>query len=55
MGLQVKQIGDKLFPYLNEITKYKFMELCFKEERKLIRKEGEVLYSDLENTLKQLA
>jgi len=55
MGLQIKQIGDKLFPYLDEPTQCKFMELCCKEERKLIRKEGGVLYSNLENTLKQLS
>lgn len=55
MGLQIKQIGDKLFPYLNETAQYKFMELCCKEERKLIHKEGGVLYSNLEDTLKQLS
>lgn len=55
MGLQIYEIGAKLFPYLDETMQTKILDLCCEEERKLLLKEGGVLYKNLESTLKTLA
>ncbi|MBC8059139.1 MAG: HAD family hydrolase [Clostridiaceae bacterium] len=55
MGMQVKQIGDKLFPYLEQTQQMKIMELCCKEELQLLLREGGILYPGLENVLKELS
>ncbi|MCB2298176.1 HAD family hydrolase [Clostridium tagluense] len=55
MGLQVKQIGAKLFPYLEEAGQTKILQLCCEEERKLLLKEGGMLYKDLESILQTLS
>lgn len=55
MGLQVQQIGPKLFPYLEEATQTKIMEFCCDEERKLLLREGGSLYPSLELILKTLS
>ena len=55
MGLQIHEIGAKLFPYLEEAKQTKILELCCEEERKLLLKEGGALYKDLERTLQTLS
>ena len=55
MGMQIKQIGLKLFPYLEEETRMKIMEQCCNEEQILLLKEGGILYPGLENTLQILS
>jgi phosphoglycolate phosphatase len=55
MGLQIKEIGGKLFPYLSEAEQLELMELCCEEERKVILQEGGILYPDLESTLETLS
>src|ERR1035437_4325250 len=55
MGMQVYDIGNKLFPYLEETEQKKVMDLCCEEERRLILREGGILYSNLENVLKTLS
>jgi phosphoglycolate phosphatase len=54
MGLQIKEIGGKLFPYLSEAEQLELMELCCEEERKVILQEGGILYPNLELTLEVL-
>ena len=51
MGLQIYQIGAKLFPYLEEARQTEILALCCEEERKLLLKEGGMLYKDLESIL----
>ena len=55
MGLQIHEIGTKLFPYLDEAMQTKILDLCCEEERRLLLKEGGVLYKNLENTLQTLS
>ena len=55
MGLQIHEIGAKLFPYLEEVKQTKILDLCCEEERKLLLKDGGTLYKDLESTLQTLA
>ena len=55
MGLQIQEIGAKLFPYLEEGEQKRILDLCCEEERKLLLKEGGILYKDLENTLQTLS
>ncbi|MBZ9637012.1 HAD family hydrolase [Clostridium sp. FP1] len=55
MGLQAQQIGAKLFPYLEEAGQTKILQLCCEEERKLLLKEGGMLYKDLESILQTLS
>jgi phosphoglycolate phosphatase len=55
MGLQIHEIGVKLFPYLEKVDQTKILDICCEEERKLLRKEGGMLYKDLENTLQTLS
>lgn len=53
-GLQHDLIGEKLFPYLSKEQREEVIELCYKEEIKLIAKQGGALYEDLEETLNKL-
>jgi len=55
MGLQVHEIGAKLFPYLEETAQTKILDLCCEEERKLLLKEGGMLYKNLESILQTLS
>ncbi|WP_017417030.1 HAD family hydrolase [Clostridium tunisiense] len=55
MGLLIKDIGRKLLPHVDEVTTEGIMELCCKEEKKLLLKEGGTLYPNLEDTLKILS
>lgn len=55
MGLQIQEIGSKLFPYLEEAEQTKILDICCEEERKLLLKEGGMLYKDLEGTLQTLS
>ena len=55
MGLQLHQIGHKLFPYLDEATQTKILEICCEEETKLLAAEGGVLYPGLEIVLQTLS
>ncbi|MGH4125080.1 MAG: HAD family hydrolase [Clostridium sp.] len=55
MGLQVQHIGAKLFPYLDKAGQTKILQLCCEEERKLLLKEGGMLYKDLESILQTLS
>ena len=55
MGLQIHEIGTKLFPFLEEAQQIKILDLCCEEERKLLQKEGGMLYSGLESTLHTLS
>ena len=55
MGLQIYQIGAKFFPYLDEAEQTKILDLCCEEERKLLLKEGGLLYKELESILQKLS
>ena len=55
MGLQIKEIGDKFFPYLDENRRLEILEICCTEERELLRKEGGVLFPKLESILSTLS
>jgi phosphoglycolate phosphatase len=55
MGLQVKEIGVKLFPYMNEEQQKEIMELCLEKEKELLLIEGGVLYPNLELLLETLS
>ncbi|MCB2291595.1 HAD family hydrolase [Clostridium sp. CS001] len=55
MGLQIQEIGSKLFPYLEEAEQTKILDICCEEERKLLLKKGGMLYKDLEGTLQTLS
>lgn len=55
MGLQIKQIGERFFPYLDENRRMELMETCCEEERELLLKEGGVLYPNLEKILISLS
>jgi phosphoglycolate phosphatase len=55
MGLQVKEIGVKLFPYMNEEQQKEIMELCLEKEKELLLIEGGVLYPKLELLLETLS
>lgn len=55
MGLTVKDIAPKFFPYLEEEKSLKIINHCCEEECKYLEKHGAVLYDRLEETLKELA
>jgi phosphoglycolate phosphatase len=55
MGLQLPQIGEKLFPKLDSETQMELMRSCCSIERDLIRREGGILYPNLEETLIKLS
>ena len=54
MGLQIKEIGERFFPYLDENRRLEILEICCTEERELLRKEGGVLFPNLERVLSTL-
>ncbi|KAA9028546.1 HAD family hydrolase [Niallia endozanthoxylica] len=55
MGLQVPEIGKRLFPYLDEQTREQILEDCCLAENKYIEKYGGILYSYVEDVLKVLS
>lgn len=55
MGLQVPEIGNKLFPYLEKSEQTRIMNLCCEEERKLLLREGGILYPNLKDVLQALS
>jgi phosphoglycolate phosphatase len=54
-GLQVQQIGAKMFPYLTDERQIEIVRICCEAENPLILKEGGVLYPNLEATLNALS
>lgn len=55
MGLQIYEIGNKLFPYLGEAKQAEILDLCCEEEREVLQIEGGILYKDLESILQKLS
>lgn len=55
MGLNTKEIGAKLFPYLSEAKQWELMLQCGQAERQLLSKTGGILYPHLEETLGNLS
>lgn len=55
LGLQIPQIGEKLFPYLDEKLRTKIMDECCSLECEVIEKEGGILFKDMEKTIKCLS
>ncbi|MDT8715954.1 HAD family hydrolase [Clostridium sp. 19966] len=55
MGLQLPQIAEKLFPYLDKAAGLKILKNCCSIECEFIREEGGVLYRNLEETLQKLS
>ena len=51
MGLQMNDIGKKLFPSLNESERKQFITECCHNEREYIKKYGGKLYPDVEEVL----
>ncbi|HMM06570.1 MAG TPA: HAD family hydrolase [Clostridiales bacterium] len=54
MGLNTKEIGDKLFPGLPPQRREALMALCGEAERKELPKLGGILYPGVEETLRRL-
>ena len=55
MGMQIQEIGNKLFPYLEKTERIEIMNSCGEEARKLLLKEGGILYLHLEDVLQTLS
>lgn len=55
MGLQIKEIGRKLFPELDEDFQMKLLKEHCDTEQVILEKEGGNLYPKVEDTLKELA
>jgi len=55
MGLQLKEIGEKFFPYLEENRRMELMEACCIEEQELLKNEGGMLFPKLESVLSTLS
>lgn len=55
MSLQLPQIGEKLFPYLESNKRMELMHECCSMEQDLIEREGGTLYPKLEDTLIELS
>lgn len=55
MGLQIKEIGKKFFPYLDEETQLKILNRCCEVECGYIVEHGGKLYEHLEETLEELS
>jgi len=53
-GMPYDAIYDKLFPNLNEQQRQELMHLCAEEELKHLKREGGILYEELEETLAYL-
>ncbi|ABW19964.1 HAD family hydrolase [Alkaliphilus oremlandii] len=55
MGLQIKEIGQKFFPYLDESAQGEIMKECCALECEYILKQGGKLFDDLEQVLQELS
>ena len=55
MGLQMHDVAAKLFPNLDGAAQEKILDLCCREEERLLLKEGGILYKDLESVLEKLS
>jgi phosphoglycolate phosphatase len=55
MGLQMKDIGKKLFPYLSEDKRGEILKDCCDYENEYLSERGGRLYDNLEDTLKVLS
>lgn len=55
MGLQMKEIGEKFFPYLDEERREELLMECSKVECQYLSEKGGTLYDKLEETLKELS
>lgn len=55
MGLNTREIGEKLFPYLSEKEQWELMLQCGQAERQLLPKTGGILYPQMEDTLRDLS
>lgn len=54
MGLVIKDIASKFFPYLEEKNGLKIINHCCKNECEYLEENGGILYNKLEETLKAL-
>lgn len=55
MGLQIPQIGQKFFPYLDKELQIKIVTTCCEDQLGFIEKEGGILFPELEETLSKLS
>ena len=55
MGLQIQDIGKKLFPYLDENAQNQVLKECCKLERVYLEKQGGNLYENVEYVLGALS
>lgn len=55
MGMLIPDIARKLFPNLNDDQRAELIEEIIKVEHELLKEKGGILYSNLEETLKQLS
>lgn len=55
MGLVIKEVALKFFPYLDEENRIKIVKQCCKNECNYLEKHGAILYDNLEDTLKELS
>jgi phosphoglycolate phosphatase len=55
MGMQMHEIGRKLFPELEEEERNRFMKTCSSEEIGHLRDKGGTIYDEVEDVLEELA
>ncbi|WP_153731642.1 HAD family hydrolase [Sporosarcina obsidiansis] len=55
MGLQIREISKKLFPYLDEEHQLELIKECCKNEQIYLTKEGGQLFEGIENVLEKLS
>jgi len=55
MGLQIIEIGQRLFPYLSNKRQEEILTECCETERRYLKVNGGKLYDDVEETLRLLA
>ncbi|MEW4329025.1 HAD family hydrolase [Rossellomorea marisflavi] len=55
MGLQVKEIEEKLFPDVDDEVRSRLLQACLEQEQALLGKRGGRLYPDVEKVLETLS
>ena len=55
MGLQIKEIGQRFFPYLSKERQEEILKECCETECRYLKVNGGKLYDDVEETLRLLA
>jgi phosphoglycolate phosphatase len=55
MGLQMKEIGEKFFPYLEEARREELLKECSEVECQYLSEKGGTLYDNLKETLQGLS